>query len=29
VAAVVMLNGEEHIGDRSAAMEITTLEGSE
>ena len=29
VAAVVMLNGEEHIGDRSAAMEITTLKGGE
>jgi len=30
VAALVrLLNGEEHIGDRSAAIEITTLEGSE
>ena len=29
VAVVVMLNGEERIGERSAAMEITTLEGSE
>jgi len=29
VAAVVMLNGEERIGDRSAAIEIITLEGGE
>ena len=29
VAVVVMLNGQEVIGDRSAAIEITTLENGE
>ena len=28
VAAVTIFNGQEVIGDRSAALEITTLEGS-